>query len=202
MSLKTSMDGYSTTSLGSLFQYLTTHTKKKFFLVSNLDLPWHKLKALPLVLSLALSPVTSHWNFIRCTVRYNLVFVSITTLNFGWKHQLLYLNKKNIWSTCRAWWKPVALGTITVHLPLPFSPHHFIPRVPKTLYLLHPALIEHPSFDTTRGNGFKLGQGRFGLDIRKNFVSERVVRHWNREVVKLLSLEVQETWRSDTEGHG
>ena len=97
MSLKTSMDGYSTTSLGSLFQYLTTHTKKKFFLVSNLDLPWHKLKPLPLVLSLALSPVTSHWNFIRCTVRYNLVFVSITTLNFGWKHQLLYLkNKKHL----------------------------------------------------------------------------------------------------------
>ena len=97
-----------------------------------------------------------------------------------------------------------------MHLPLPFSPHHFIPRVPKTLYLLHPALIEHPSFDTTRGKGFKLGQGRFGLDIRKNFVSERVVRHWNRlprEGVELLSLEVFKklgdlTLRDMVRGHG
>jgi len=47
--LNASRDGYSTTSLGSLFQCLTTLSVKKCFLISNLNLPWHNLRPFPLI---------------------------------------------------------------------------------------------------------------------------------------------------------
>ena len=43
-----------------------------------------------------------------------------------------------------------------------------------------------------KGNGFKLEEGSFRLDIRKKLFTVRVVRHWNRlpsQVVDALSLE-------------
>ena len=42
-----------------------------------------------------------------------------------------------------------------------------------------------------RGNGLKLQEGRFRLDIRKKFFTMRVVKHWNtsRELIDDSSLE-------------
>ena len=47
--------------------------------------------------------------------------------------------------------------------------------------------------DRMGGSGLKLCRGKFGLNIRKHFFTERVVKHWNRvprDVVELPSLDV------------
>lgn len=48
----TSRGGNSATFLGSSFQCLTTFSVNKFFLISNLNLPWNNLRPFPHIQSL------------------------------------------------------------------------------------------------------------------------------------------------------
>jgi len=54
-------------------------------------------------------------------------------------------------------------------------------------------LFSRACSDRTRGNDFRLKEGRFTLDIRKKFFTVRVVKHWHRlprKAVVACSLEV------------
>jgi len=56
-------------------------------------------------------------------------------------------------------------------------------------------LFNRAGSERTRGNGFKLKEGRFRLDSRKKFFTMRVVKHWHRLPRKIGDAPSLETFK-------
>jgi len=54
--------------------------------------------------------------------------------------------------------------------------------------------------DRIGGNGFKLKAGRFRLDIRKTFLTMRVVKHWKRLPREVADAPSLETFKARLDG--
>ena len=61
-------------------------------------------------------------------------------------------------------------------------------------------LFSRACCDSTRGDGFKLKEGRFRLDIRKKFFMMRVLKHWNRLSRDVVDAPYLETFKVRLEG--
>lgn len=57
-------------------------------------------------------------------------------------------------------------------------------------------LVSQVATNRMRGNGFKLHQGRFGLDIKKKIFTGRVVKHWNRLFREVFESQFLEAFKS------
>ncbi|KFW73535.1 hypothetical protein AS28_12077, partial [Pygoscelis adeliae] len=61
-------------------------------------------------------------------------------------------------------------------------------------------LFSRACCDRTRGNHFKLKEGRYRLDIRKKFFTLRVVKHWQRLPREAVDAPSQETFKVRLDG--
>lgn len=83
LAFNTSRDGESMTSLGSIFQCLSTLTARSFFLKPNLNIPSSSLKLFPLVLlfyALVTCPSPApfkvpsrYWNYSKVSLEHSLL---------------------------------------------------------------------------------------------------------------------------------
>jgi len=62
------------------------------------------------------------------------------------------------------------------------------------------ALFTRVCSDGTRGNGSKLKEGRFRIDIRKKFFTMRVVKHWHRLSREVVAAPFLETFKARLDG--
>ena len=160
--LNKSRDGDSATSLGSLFWCLTTLSVNKFFLISNLNLLWHNLRPFPLILSSVTSPalivITFH------------VFEESNTVS----PQPPLPQTKRSQFLCQSLF---LLMTDLVISAVSISAWQFFQYLKGAYRKTGEGIFIRACSNRTRGNGFKLEQGRFTADIRKKFFTVEVVRY-------------------------
>jgi len=61
-------------------------------------------------------------------------------------------------------------------------------------------LFSRACCDRTRGDGFKLTEGRFRLDLRKKILTVRVVKHWHRLPREVGDAPSLETFKARLDG--
>jgi len=82
----------------------------------------------------------------------------------------------------------------------PGRPYSSLPVPEEVCKKTGEGLFTRACSDRTGGNGFKLKEGRFRLDIRKKFFTTRVVRHWNRLHREMVDVPSLETFKVRLEG--
>ncbi|KAK4822662.1 hypothetical protein QYF61_019029 [Mycteria americana] len=116
-------DGESTTSLGSLFQCLTTLLVKPFFLISSLNFPWRNLRLFSLIL-----PLVTWEKRLTPTSLQPPFRDEVTTCSQG-RHYVLDLCWSFTESQNRIGWKrPLRSSTPTINLTLPRPPLYHVPK--------------------------------------------------------------------------